>query len=56
MLFDDIDFELCGEDAAMFCSFANAQVSITNEIYAYLKEPDFFLFCPTGRISVAKCL
>ena len=52
MLFDDIDFELCGEDAAMFCSFANAQVSITNDLYAYLKEPDFFLFCPTGKINI----
>lgn len=49
-MFDDIDFELCGEDAAKFSSFANAQVSITNDLYAYLKEPDFFLFCPTGRI------
>ncbi|XP_065890014.1 protein O-GlcNAcase-like isoform X2 [Dysidea avara] len=51
ILFDDIDFDLCGEDAAMFGSFANAQVTVTNDLYAYLKEPDFFLFCPTEYCS-----
>jgi protein O-GlcNAcase/histone acetyltransferase len=47
ILFDDIDPDLCSEDAKVFPSYAHAQVSITNEIYSYLKKPEIFLFCPT---------
>ena len=38
---------MCAADKEVFSSFAHAQVSITNEIYQYLGEPDTFLFCPT---------
>ncbi|XP_030046727.1 protein O-GlcNAcase isoform X4 [Microcaecilia unicolor] len=34
-------------DKDIFASFAQAQVSVTNEIYQYLGEPHIFLFCPT---------
>ncbi|XP_043912195.1 protein O-GlcNAcase [Protopterus annectens] len=47
LLFDDIDHNMCPADKEVFSSFAHAQVSITNEIYQYLGEPDTFLFCPT---------
>uniref|UniRef100_A0A8C0BZH1 Protein O-GlcNAcase n=1 Tax=Buteo japonicus TaxID=224669 RepID=A0A8C0BZH1_9AVES len=47
LLFDDIDHNMCAADKEVFSSFAHAQVSITNEIYQYLGEPDTFLFCPT---------
>ncbi|XP_026517531.1 protein O-GlcNAcase-like [Terrapene carolina triunguis] len=49
LLFDDIDHNMCAADKEVFSSFAHAQVSITNEIYQYLGEPDTFLFCPTGK-------
>lgn len=48
LLFDDIDHNMCAADKEVFSSFAHAQVSITNEIYQYLGEPETFLFCPTG--------
>lgn len=48
LLFDDIDHNMCPADKEVFSSFAHAQVSITNEIYQYLGEPEAFLFCPTG--------
>ncbi|KAI7805592.1 putative bifunctional protein NCOAT [Triplophysa rosa] len=47
LLFDDIDHNICPADKEVFSSFAHAQVSITNEIFQYLGEPDIFLFCPT---------
>ncbi|MEQ2255354.1 hypothetical protein ILYODFUR_013034 [Ilyodon furcidens] len=47
LLFDDIDHNLCPADKEVFSSFAHAQVSITNEIYQYLGEPETFVFCPT---------
>ncbi|XP_053548462.1 protein O-GlcNAcase [Bombina bombina] len=47
LLFDDIDHNMCPADKEIFSSFAHAQVSITNEIYQYLSEPETFLFCPT---------
>lgn len=49
LLFDDIDHNMCPADKEVFSSFAHAQVSITNEIYQYLGEPETFLFCPTGK-------
>lgn len=51
LLFDDIDHNMCAADKEVFSSFAHAQVSITNEIYQYLGEPETFLFCPTGIVS-----
>ncbi|XP_068120926.1 protein O-GlcNAcase [Hyperolius riggenbachi] len=47
LLFDDIDHNMCAADKEVFSSFAHAQVSITNEIFQYLGEPETFLFCPT---------
>ncbi|XP_056616240.1 protein O-GlcNAcase [Triplophysa dalaica] len=47
LLFDDIDHNICPADKEVFSSFAHAQLSITNEIFQYLGEPDIFLFCPT---------
>uniref|UniRef100_A0A671PIB3 Protein O-GlcNAcase n=1 Tax=Sinocyclocheilus anshuiensis TaxID=1608454 RepID=A0A671PIB3_9TELE len=47
LLFDDIDHNMCPADKEVFSSFAHAQVSITNEIFQYLGEPEIFLFCPT---------
>uniref|UniRef100_A0A4W3IWP6 protein O-GlcNAcase n=1 Tax=Callorhinchus milii TaxID=7868 RepID=A0A4W3IWP6_CALMI len=47
LLFDDIDHNMCPADKEVFSSFAHAQVSVTNEIYQYLEEPENFLFCPT---------
>lgn len=52
LLFDDIDHNMCPADKEVFSSFAQAQVSITNEIYQYLGEPETFLFCPTGTCEV----
>ncbi|KAH8268657.1 hypothetical protein KR026_011278 [Drosophila bipectinata] len=46
LLFDDIESELSKADKEVFQTFANAQVSVTNEIYAHLGSPKF-LFCPT---------
>lgn len=40
---------MCAADKEVFSSFAHAQISITNEIYQYLGEPQTFLFCPTGK-------
>uniref|UniRef100_A0A674PQM0 O-GlcNAcase n=1 Tax=Takifugu rubripes TaxID=31033 RepID=A0A674PQM0_TAKRU len=54
LLFDDIDHNMCPADKEVFSSFAQAQVSITNEIYQYLGEPETFLFCPTGPKVVSK--
>ncbi|KAK5612458.1 hypothetical protein CRENBAI_020649 [Crenichthys baileyi] len=47
LLFDDIDHNMCPADKEVFSSFAHAQVSLTNEIYQYLGEPETFVFCPT---------
>ncbi|XP_009305481.1 protein O-GlcNAcase isoform X1 [Danio rerio] len=47
LLFDDIDHNMCPADKEVFSSFAHAQVSVTNEIFQYLGEPEIFLFCPT---------
>jgi len=56
LLFDDIDDDLCPEDLSRFSSPAEAQCSITNEIYDYLKQPDVFLFCPTGLLLLSSYL
>nr|XP_055040089.1 protein O-GlcNAcase isoform X2 [Misgurnus anguillicaudatus] len=47
LLFDDIETEMCPADKEAFGSFADAQVSVTNEVFQHLKEPQVFLFCPT---------
>ncbi|KAK7939127.1 hypothetical protein WMY93_002453 [Mugilogobius chulae] len=47
LLFDDIDHSMCQADCQVFSSFAHAQVSVTNQIYQSLGEPQVFLFCPT---------
>uniref|UniRef100_A0A8C5BCH1 Protein O-GlcNAcase n=1 Tax=Gadus morhua TaxID=8049 RepID=A0A8C5BCH1_GADMO len=47
LLFDDIEHNICPADKEVFSSYAHAQVSITNEIFQYLGEPQTFLFCPT---------
>lgn len=47
VLFDDIDCDMCPADAKEFPSFAHAQVTVTNDIYSHLDQPDVFLFCPT---------
>nr|CAG4641483.1 EOG090X01OH [Eurycercus lamellatus] len=47
LLFDDIEPEMTESDKEAFQSFAQAQVSVTNEIYEYLNQPKGFLFCPT---------
>lgn len=47
LLFDDIDKDMCLGDQEVFQSFAQAQVSVSNEVYQYLGQPTF-LFCPTG--------
>ncbi|XP_071827558.1 protein O-GlcNAcase-like isoform X2 [Apostichopus japonicus] len=46
LLFDDIDKDMCLGDQEVFQSFAQAQVSVSNEVYQYLGQPTF-LFCPT---------
>ena len=38
---------MCAADAKEFPSFAHAQVTVTNDLYAHLEHPDVFLFCPT---------
>lgn len=43
---------MCQADSEAFASFAHAQVTVTNEIYQFLGEPDVFLFCPTGRPKI----
>nr|CAG4646837.1 EOG090X01OH [Megafenestra aurita]SVE92239.1 EOG090X01OH [Megafenestra aurita] len=47
LLFDDIEAEMTESDKEAFQSFAQAQVSVTNEIYEHLNQPKGFLFCPT---------
>lgn len=47
LLFDDIEPEMCPADKERFSSFAEAQVSVTNEVFLHLEEPHTFLFCPT---------
>ncbi|KAK7118960.1 hypothetical protein R3I94_020967 [Phoxinus phoxinus] len=47
LLFDDIETEMCVSDKEAFSSFAEAQVSVTNEVFLHLDEPHTFLFCPT---------
>eukprot|EP00918_Siedleckia_nematoides_P037386 GHVU01081099.1.p1 GENE.GHVU01081099.1~~GHVU01081099.1.p1 ORF type:complete len:921 (+),score=115.42 GHVU01081099.1:309-2765(+) len=37
---------MCEADKQIFQSFAQAQVSVTNEVYEHLNQPTF-LFCPT---------
>lgn len=49
LLFDDIEAEMCPADKQAYCSFAHAQVDITNAVYRHLGEPATFLFCPTGE-------
>lgn len=51
LLFDDIETEMCAADKKAFSSFADAQVSITNQVYEHLRSPETFLFCPTGLSS-----
>lgn len=46
LLFDDIESELSKADKEVFQTFANAQVSVTNDVFAHLNGPKF-LFCPT---------
>ncbi|XP_052771499.1 protein O-GlcNAcase-like [Mya arenaria] len=46
LLFDDIDPELSASDKSAFQSSACAQVSITNELFEHLGQPEFY-FCPT---------
>ncbi|XP_055381080.1 protein O-GlcNAcase [Condylostylus longicornis] len=50
LLFDDIESELSKADKEIFQTFANAQVSVTNEIFSHLNSPRF-LFCPTQYCS-----
>ena len=53
LLFDDIDPELSFSDKSAFQSSACAQVSITNEVYEHLGQPEFY-FCPTGKVLILK--
>jgi hypothetical protein len=50
---DDDDFDDLFQDKEVFQSFAQAQVSVTNEIFEYLGHPKF-LFCPTQVIYQSK--
>ncbi|KAL3268130.1 hypothetical protein HHI36_007257 [Cryptolaemus montrouzieri] len=50
LLFDDIEPEMSEADKEVFQSFAQAQVSVTNEIYQHLGQPKFLL-CPTQYCS-----
>ncbi|XP_023678322.2 protein O-GlcNAcase-like isoform X1 [Paramormyrops kingsleyae] len=47
LLFDDIDHNMCPADKDAFSSIAQAQASITNEVFHFLGKPRPFLFCPT---------
>ena len=49
ILFDDIEVDMSEADKQIFQSFAQAQVSVTNEVYQHLEQPTTFLFCPTGE-------
>lgn len=46
LLFDDIEPDISETDKEVFQSFAQAQVSVTNEIFQTLGQPRF-IFCPT---------
>lgn len=48
LLFDDIEPGLSETDRSVFQSFGSAQVSVTNEVYQHLGQPQFY-FCPTGN-------
>lgn len=50
LLFDDIESEMSKSDKDVFQSFAQAQVSVTNEVVSHLNNPKF-LFCPTQYCS-----
>lgn len=50
ILFDDIEPEIGQADKEVFQSFAQAQVSVANEIYQCLNQPAF-VFCPTEYCS-----
>ncbi|KAJ8935278.1 hypothetical protein NQ318_006643 [Aromia moschata] len=50
LLFDDIEPEMSEADKEIFQSFAQAQVSVTNECYQHLSKPKFLL-CPTQYCS-----
>lgn len=50
LLFDDIESEMSEADKEIFQSFAQAQVSITNDCYQHLGQPKF-LVCPTQYCS-----
>lgn len=50
LLFDDIEPEISQTDREVFQSFAQAQVSVTNEVYQDLNQP-VFIFCPTEYCS-----
>ncbi|KAK9871747.1 hypothetical protein WA026_014201 [Henosepilachna vigintioctopunctata] len=50
LLFDDIEPEMSEADKEVFQSFAQAQVSITNEVYQHLGQPKFII-CPTQYCS-----
>ncbi|XP_026131666.1 protein O-GlcNAcase-like [Carassius auratus] len=52
LLFDDIETEMCPADKEAFSSFAEAQVSVTNQVFLHLDEPHTFLFCPTDYCAV----
>jgi protein O-GlcNAcase/histone acetyltransferase len=41
---------MCEADKGVFQSFADAQVSVTNEVFQHLGEPAKFFFCPTGNL------
>lgn len=46
LFFDDIEAAMNDMDKLVFSSFAQAQVSVTNEVFEHLGQPKF-LFCPT---------
>ncbi len=56
LLFDDIDIEMCEADKEIFSSFAQAQVSVSNEVFQHLHQPAKFLFCPTGESQLKAVL
>uniref|UniRef100_A0A8C9S148 protein O-GlcNAcase n=1 Tax=Scleropages formosus TaxID=113540 RepID=A0A8C9S148_SCLFO len=54
-LFNDINHNICPADKEVFSSFTHAQVSVTNELFQYLREPETFLFCPTEYCGTFWC-
>ena len=50
ILWDDIDTTLPKEDSDAFESLAEAQISISNQVFVHLGRP-LFLFCPTEYCS-----